>query len=83
LYILHHDDNGRQLVESTFLMVIPRRHLTREFVATSVMFSKNGAEKMLELPSSEEGKHIVNPTSALGPLLTITRHGNLAACHTR
>jgi hypothetical protein len=83
LFILHHDNNGRQPVESTSLMVIPRHRLTREFIATSVMFSKNGVEKMLELPSSEEGRRIVSPTSALGPLLTITRQGNLAACRTR
>ena len=42
-----------------------------------------GNKKTLELASSAEEKRDVNPTSALGPLMTCTREGNQAICHTR
>ena len=40
-------------------------------------------KKMLELASSAEEKRDVNPTSALGPLLTCMHQGNQAICRTR
>ena len=40
-------------------------------------------KKTLELASSANEKRDVNPTSALGPLLTCMLQGNQAICRTR
>ena len=40
-------------------------------------------KKTPELASSAKEKHDVNPTSALGPLLTCMRQGNQVICRTR
>ena len=40
-------------------------------------------KKTLELTSSAKEKRDVNPTSALGPLLTCMRQGNQTICRMR
>ena len=49
----------------------------------SAKFFTNDSKKTLVLTSSAEEKRGVNPTSALGPLLTCMRQGNQATCRTR
>ena len=61
----------------------PPRQRTHELVATSAKFSMNDNKKTPEPASSAEEKRDVNPTSALGPLLTCMRQGNQAICRTR
>ena len=54
-----------------------------ELVAISAKFFMIDNKKTLEPASSAEEKRDVNPTSALGPLLTCMRQGNQAICRTR
>ena len=79
---LHYEGQNRRLAGSTPTAAPPRRR-THELVATSAKFSMNDNKKTLEPASSAEEKRDVNPTSALGPLLTCMRQGNQAICRTR
>ena len=79
---LHYEGQNRRLTGSTPTAAPPRRW-THELVATSAKFSMNDNKKTLEPASSAEEKRDVNPTSALGPLLTCMRQGNQAICRTR
>jgi hypothetical protein len=63
-YTPRQDDNGRRLVGTTPVAMIPRRHLTHELTVTNVSFFRNTKEKTLVQPSSGEEKRIVSPTSA-------------------
>ena len=78
----HPEGQDRRLAGSTPTAAPPRRW-THELVATSAKFSMNDNKKTLELASSAEEKRDVNPTSALGSLLTCMRQGNQAICRTR
>ena len=79
---LHYEGQNRRLAGSTPTAAPPRRR-THELVATSAKFSMNDNKKTLEPASSAEEKRDVNPTSALGPLLTCMRQENQAICRTR
>ena len=79
---LHYEGQNRRLAGSTPTAAPPRCRI-HELVATSAKFSMNDNKKMLEPASSTEEKRDVNPTSALGPLLTCMRQGNQVICRTR
>ena len=79
---LHLEGQDRRLTGSTPTAAPPRRQI-HELVATSAKFSMNDNKKTLGPASSAEEKRDVNPTSALGPLLTCLRQGNQAICRTR
>ena len=79
---LHPEGQDRRLVRST-LTATPLRHRIHELVAISAKFFTNDSKKTLVLASSAEEKRDVNPTSALGRLLTCMRQGNQATCRTR
>ena len=66
---LHPEGQDRRLVGSTWT-VTPPHHQIRELVAICAKFFTNDSKKTLVLASSVEEKRNVNPTSALGPLLT-------------
>ena len=79
---LHPEGHDRRLAGSTSTAT-PPRHQIHELVAISAKFFTNDSKKTLILASSAEEKRDVNPTSALGPLLTCMRQGNHAICRTR
>ena len=79
---LHPEGQDRRLAGST-LIATPPRHQIHELVAISAKFFTNDSKKTLTLASSVEEKRDINPTSALGPLLTCMRQGNQATCRTR
>ena len=79
---LHPEGQDRRLAGSTSTAT-PLHRRIHELVAISAKSFMIGNKKMLELASSTEEKRDVNPTSALGPLLTCMRQGNQAICHTR
>ena len=82
LCILLPEGQDRQLVGST-PTATPPRHRIHELVVISAKFFMIDNKKTLELASSAKEKRDVNPTSALGPLLTCMRQGNQAICRTR
>ena len=61
----------------------PLHRRIHELIAISAKFFMIDNKKTLEPASSAEEKRDVNPTSALGPLLTCMRQGNQAICRTR
>ena len=79
---LHLEGQDRQLAGSTSTATPPHRQI-HELVAISAKFFMIDNKKTLEPASSAEEKRDVNPTSALGPLLTCMRQGNQAICRTR
>ena len=79
---LRPEGQDRRLAGSTSTLNPPRRQI-HELVAISAKFFMIDNKKTLELASSAEEKRDVNPTSALGPLLTCMRQGNQAICRTR
>ena len=79
---LHYEGQSRRFAGSTPTAAPPRRR-THERVATSAKFSMNDKKKTLEPASSAEEKRDINPTSALGFLLTCMRQGNQAIYRTR
>ena len=78
----HPEGQDRRLVGSTST-VTPLHHRIHELVAISAKFFTIDSKKTLVLTSSAKEKRDVNPTSALGPLLTCMRQGNQATCRTR
>ena len=76
------EGQDRRLAGSTSTAIPPRRQI-HELVAISAKFFTNDSKKMLVLASSAEEKRDVNPTSALGPLMTCMRQGNQAICRMR
>ena len=76
------EGQDRRLVASTST-VTPLHRRIHERVVISAKFFMIGNKTTLEPASSAEEKRDVNPTSALGPLLTCMRQGNQAICHTR
>ena len=78
----HPEGQDRRLAGSTSTAT-PPHHRIHELVAISAKFFTNDNKKTLVLASSAKEKRDVNPTSALGPLLTCMRQGNQATCHTR
>ena len=66
------EGQDRRLVESTSTAT-PLHRRIHELVAISAMFFTNDGKKTLVLVSSAEEKRDVNPTSALGPLMTCMR----------
>ena len=79
---LHPEGQDRRLVGSTSTAT-PLHHRIHELVVISAKFFMINNKKTLEPASSAEEKRDVNPTSALGPLLTCMRQGNQATCRTR
>ena len=79
---LHPEGQDRRLVGSTSTAT-PPHHRIHELVVISAKFFTIDNKKTLEPASSAEEKRDVNPTSALGPLLTCMRQGNQATCRTR
>ena len=79
---LRPEGQDRRLVGSTSTAT-PLRHRIHELVAISAKFFMIDNKKTLEHASSTEEKRDVNPTSALGPLLTCMRQGNQAICRMR
>ena len=79
---LHPEGQDHRLAGSTSTAT-PPHHQIREPVAISAKFFTNDSKKTLVLASSAEEKRDVNPTSALGPLLTCMRQGNQAIYRTR
>ena len=69
---LHPEGQDRRLAGSTSIAT-PPHHRIHELVVISTKFFTNGSKKTLVLASSAEEKRGVNPTSALGPLLTCMR----------
>jgi hypothetical protein len=57
------------------MMAIPRRRLISERAAINVMFFGSEAKKMLELPSSGDGRRVISPINAQGLLSTSLRRG--------
>ena len=78
----HPEGQDRRLAGSTSTATPPHRRI-HELVVISAKFFMIDNKKMLELASSTEEKRDVNPTSALGPLLTCMRQGNQATYRTR
>ena len=78
----HPEGQDRRLAGSTSTTTPPHRRI-HELVAISAKFFMIDNKKTLEPASSAKEKRDVNPTSALGPLLTCMRQGNQAICHTR
>ena len=78
----HPEGQDRRLAGSTSTAT-PPRHQIHKLVAISAKFFTIDNKKTLELASSAEEKRDVNPTSAMGPLLTCMRQGNQAICRTR
>ena len=76
------EGQDRRLAGSTSTAT-PLHRRIHELVAISAKFFMIGNKKMFERASSTEEKRDVNPTSALGPLLTCMRQGNQAICRTR
>ena len=76
------EGQDRRLAGSTSTATPPRRQI-HELVVINAKFFTNDSKRTLELASSAEEKRDVNPTSALGPLLTCMRQGNQAICRTR
>ena len=79
---LHPEGQDRRLAGSTSTAT-PLHRQIHELVAISAKFFMIDNKKTLGPASSAEEKRDVNPTSALGPLLTCMRQGNQATCHTR
>ena len=79
---LHPEGQDLRLAGSTSTAT-PLNRRIHELVAISAKFFTNDSKKTLELASSAKEKCDVNPTSALGPLLTCMRQGNQAICRTR
>jgi hypothetical protein len=65
------------------VMTIPQHRPIHGCAAISVKPSRNEARKMLEPPSSGDGKHAINLISAQGPLSTSLRQGMRATYLTR
>ena len=82
LCTLRPEGQDRRLTGSTSTAT-PLHHRIHELVTISAKFFMIDNKKMLEPASSAEEKRDVNPTSALGPLLTCTRPENQATCRTR
>ena len=78
----HPEGQDRRLAGSTST-ASPPHHQIHELVAISAKFFMIDNQKMLKPASSAEEKRDVNPTSALGLLLTCMRQGNQATCRTR
>ena len=78
----HPEGQDRQLVGSTSTATPPHCEI-HELVVISAKFFTIDSKKTLVLISSAEEKRDVNPTSALGLLLTCMRQGNQAICRTR
>ena len=68
----HPEGQDSRLAGSTSTATPPHRRI-HELVAISAKFFMIDNKKTLELASSTEEKRDVNPTSALGPLLTCMR----------
>ena len=79
---LHPEGQDRRLAGSTSTAT-PLHRRIHELVAISAKFFMINNKKTLEPTSSAEEKRDVNPTSALGPLLTCMRQGNQATCRMR
>ena len=79
---LHPKCQDRRLAGSTSIAT-PLHHQIHELIAISAKFFMNDSKKTLVLASSAKEKRGVNPTSALGPLLTCMRQENQATCRTR
>ena len=79
---LYLEGEDHRLAGSTSTATPPHRRI-HELVAISAKFFMIDNKKTLELASSAEEKRDVNPTSALGPLLTCMRQGNQAIYRTR
>ena len=62
------------------MMVYPRHHPIHELVVTNVKFFGNGSRRMLEPPSSGDGKRSIKLIGAQGPLHTGLRRGILVTC---
>ena len=78
----HPEGQDRRLAGSTSTATPPHLRI-HELVAINAKFFKNDNKRTLVLASSVEEKRDVNPTSALGPLLTCMRQGNQAICRMR
>ena len=78
----HPEGQDRRLVGSTSTAT-PLHRRIHELVAISAKFFMIDNKKTLELASSAKEKRDVNPTSALGPLLTCMRQGNQETCRTQ
>ena len=76
------EGQDRRLAGSSSTATPPHRRI-HELVAISAKFFMIDIKKTLKRASSTEEKRDVNPTSALGPLLTCMRQGNQATCRTR
>ena len=76
------EGQDRRLAGSTSTAT-PLHRRIHDLVAISAKFFMIGNKKTLELASSTEEKHDVNPTSTLGPLLTCMRQENQVICRTR
>ena len=76
------EGQDRRLAGST-LTATPPHHQIHELVAINAKFFTIDNKKTLVLASSAEEKRDVNPTSALGSLLSCMRQGNQAICRTR
>ena len=79
---LRPEGQGHRLDGSTSTAT-PLHRRIHELVAISAKFFMIDNKKTLEPASSAKEKRDVNPTSALGPLLTCMRQGNQATCRTR
>ena len=79
---LRPEGQDRRLAGSTSTGT-PLHRWIHELVAISAKFFMIDNKKTLEPASSAKEKRDVNPTSALGPLLTLMRQGNQATCRTR
>ena len=64
-------------------MMILRRRPIRGCAAISVKFSRNEAKKMLEPPSSGDGKRVIDLISTRDPLSMSLRQGMRVAYLTR
>ena len=79
----HRPEGQDRRLAGSISTATPPHHRIHELVAISPKFFMINNKKTLELASSAEQKRDVNPTSALGPLLTCMRQGNQAICRMR
>ena len=79
----HHPKGQDHRLAGSTSTATPPHHQIHELVAISAKFFAIDSKKTLVLTSSAKEKRDVNPTSALGPLLTCMRQGNQAICRMR
>ena len=73
----HGRDSSHRLVGPAPVTTFPQRRPTREPAATNAEFFESEVRKMLELPSSDNGRHTISQIGVRGLLWTTQHCGDL------